>query len=43
VLGKTLDIKEIYKIFEEKFEKIFKMNLTQIKEEKLEEMIKSNA
>ncbi len=43
VLGKTLDIKEIYKIFEEKFEKIFKMSLNQIEEEELEEMIKNNA
>ncbi len=43
LLGKTLDIKEIYKIFEEKFENIFKMSLSQITEEKLEEMIKNNA
>ena len=43
VLGKTLDIKEIYKNFEKKFEKIFKVSLNQIKEEKLEEMIRNNA
>jgi lipoyl(octanoyl) transferase len=43
LLGKTLDIKEIYKIFEEKFEKIFSISLNQIKEEELKEMIKSNA
>ena len=43
VLGKTLDIKEIYKIFEEKFEKIFNMKLNKIKETELKEMMRNNA
>jgi lipoyl(octanoyl) transferase len=43
ILGRSLDIKEIYRIFEEKFENVFNMRLNQIKEEKLEEMIKNNA
>lgn len=43
ILGKTLDIKKIYKIFEEKVENIFKMSLNQITEKELEEMINHNA
>jgi lipoyl(octanoyl) transferase len=43
LLGKTIDIKEIYKIFEKKYEKIFNMSLDKITEKELEEMIKNNA
>ncbi len=40
VLEKTLSITEIYKKFEQSFEKIFKMKLVKIASDKLEEMIK---
>lgn len=40
ILEKTLNITEIYKKFEQSFEKIFKMKLEKITSEKLEEMIK---
>ena len=40
ILGKTLNITEIYNKFEQSFEKIFKMKLEKIASDKLEEMIK---
>ena len=40
VLGKTLNITEIYNKFEQSFEKIFKLKLEKITSNKLEEMIK---
>lgn len=40
VLEKTLNINEIYKKFEQSFEKIFKLKLEKIEANKLEEMIK---
>ncbi len=40
VLGKTLNIIEIYNKFEQSFEKIFKLKLEKIASSKLEEMIK---
>ncbi|TET77323.1 MAG: lipoyl(octanoyl) transferase LipB [Candidatus Heimdallarchaeota archaeon] len=40
VLGKSLDIKEIYEKFERSFEKIFNLKLEKITENQLEEMIK---
>lgn len=40
VLGKSLDIKEIYEKFERSFENIFNLKLEKITENQLEEMIK---
>ena len=42
VLGKSLDIKEIYEKFERTFEKIFSLKLEKITENQLEEMIKKD-
>lgn len=43
ILGKKLDIKEIYKKFERLFESIFEIELEQISNEELEKRIKTNA
>ncbi len=43
VLGKKLDIKEVYSTFEQLFETIFEMRLKKITEEELEKRIKENA
>ncbi len=40
LLGKSLDIKKIYKKFEKAFEKIFNLELEKITEDQMEEMIK---
>ena len=42
LLGKSLDIKKIYKKFEKAFEKIFSLELEKITEDQFEEMIKKN-
>ena len=42
LLGKSLDIKKIYKKFEKAFERIFNLELEKITENQLEEMIKKN-
>lgn len=43
VLGKKLDIKEVYNTFEQQFKTIFEMELEKITEEEFEERIKENA
>ena len=42
LLGKSLDIKKIYKKFEKAFERIFNLELEKITENQLEEMIKKD-